>query len=498
MDTLLADFDALASPGATSVNETTQTSSSSPYDADSTDGMAVSVVPGFFQSSLSVLRPSTVFPDGQDTSPFTKQLFDFCRFQVHPLPILRLTNPSDLHRMCLKCILLDKDSHSYRKVVVPIALQSNLVFNALLALAASQMLPYQQDWSSKQKTLQYQGYSLRTLAHRISSLDSGGISESEILAAILMLCLLELMHNTYQIGASDSIDVEVHAFGAQRVLESPTFDATKPHNVEMSSFLGQMLSARFLLQFTAKSDRVDDTSAEGRARYWMSKTTRPVQEVNCFAGCSNELLSLLCDIICAIRQHGSISFDEENLEVLRASMMTRVQQVQQQELLRRESFSNAGQGIAISSEANRFLLIAEAYRHAAMILIERNLCLPGQSVNYQSIEEHIKAVLSEPSMGSAFSIPPPGKACRSSPLWPVFIAACHVTNAASRTDIVSYFTSTVSQDHTTVDILGPMLEVIEGVWERQVAGMLNQSSDGIWRFPWEEVLVDKGWELCWA
>lgn len=397
--------------------------------------------------------------------------------------------------MCLRCILLDKDSHSYRKVVVPIALQSSLVFNALLALAASQMLPYQNDSSSKQKTLQYQGYSLHTLARRISSIGSGETSESEILAAILMLCLLEVMHNTFQRGISDSIDVEVHAFGAQRVLESPTFDSTKPHNVEMSSFLGQMLSARFLLHFTAESDRVGDASAEGRARYWLSKTTRPAQEVNCFAGCSNELLSLLCDIVSAIRQHGAVLFDEENLEALKVSLVARVRQIQQQELLRRESSCQAA---AISSEANRFLLIAEAYRHVAMVLIEQYLSLPGQSVDYQEIQEHLKAALSEPSMRSAFAIPPPGKACRSSPLWPVFIAACHITGAAWRADVASYFSDIVAQDYWTVDILSPMLDVIEGVWERQDADVLSPPRDGVWHFPWEEVLADKGWELCWA
>lgn len=105
-----------------------------------------------------------------------------------------------------------------------------------------------------------------------------------------------------------------------------------------NAFLGSMLPAKYSLPFTFKPDSVD-VEAENRASYWLSKTTRPDEEVSCFAGCSKRLLEPLCVMSNTAKQHGSMMFDEDTLSPLRTSLKSRFNVLQQRELLRREDLA---------------------------------------------------------------------------------------------------------------------------------------------------------------
>lgn len=86
VDNLLADFDALLPPDATTTRESDPVPDNISNDAETADEMLSGpvIVPGLFESSLILLQPSSMYPDGQDTSPFTKQLFDFCKSSQLP------------------------------------------------------------------------------------------------------------------------------------------------------------------------------------------------------------------------------------------------------------------------------------------------------------------------------------------------------------------------------------------------------------------------------
>lgn len=408
--------------------------------------------------------------------------------------------------MCPKCILLDTDSRSYRNVVIPIALQSSLVFNPLLALAASQMPDRVQDASHmyKETALKYQGYSLRVLARRITMLD-GLADRSEILGAILMLCLFEVMNNTFRPDPLMGMEWNIHSAGAKHVLESPVLDLRFQTNIEMSSFLGQMLSAHHVLQYTTLSSTSDDGQALHTAQYWLSKTTRSCREINCFAGCSNELLAIISNIVNLVRQKRYVA--GKGVGVSKAMLENKIEAISQELPDFGGSRSTANKATTVGprgpvlTREERFLHVAESYRLATMILAQYLDAkdLPGEN---KMIRRSVEMILSEASMKSALSLPPPGKACRSGPMWPVFIASCHATTDNSRVDVVRHFEDTMRRDGSTSDVLGPMMEVIQSVWRQQdlkhvVLAPSGETDTNTWRFPWEEALCKKGWELSW-
>lgn len=406
----------------------------------------------------------------------------------------------------MKCILLDRNSKSYRKVIVPIALQSSLVLNSLLALAANQ-IPSHHD--HKRKALQYRWLSLRTLSSRISTIgladNTDLASASEILGAILMLCLAEVMHGPFQTTNSGNTDMDIHSSGARSILDTPRLLKMNQCNMEMSSFLGQMLSARYALRYTTLAGDADDDVALKNAKYWLSRTTRPRLEINCFAGCSNEMLALLCDIVTCVRQHGR-GVLEKPWET-RRHLERKVAEITQDQMPTTRDSAEEPQsdgvpaGAASTPEA-RFLHISEAYKHAVTILLQY-LSSPDHPAHHDVIDTSIESILSETYMISALAIPPPGKACRASPLWPAFIAAFHVTRDSSRMKVCWYFEDTMERNPSTCDVLKPMLETIQSVWthhDLRQAGMCvrDHGDDGTWRFPWEQVLSDKNWMLCWT
>lgn len=431
-----------------------------------------------------------------------------------------------MNGMCPRCILLDKDSESYRKVLVPIALQSKPVIHSILALAAMQMSRRVSGRQYQETALSYRGSSLRMLSQgvgRLAGTASSGhnLSRTEILGMILMLCLYDLMHNTFRVQRSlSNHDWIVHSVGAERLLATSFIsDDGQLCDHEISSFLGHLLVARFCLLQSTLPWGYNDQEVFNSTMFWLTKSARPFQEINCFSGCSNELLSILSEITSLIRHyHQSMNLsDSFNVEeddskaILEHKLRTLRQELPSHTMPGSEDSviaSPSSESLVRPTAAHRRLAsVAAAYRHAALILVQyldESECLNDN----ESVREAVANILTEQSLRTALCIPIFGKAARSSLLWPYFIAACHVTRDDElRVRTMAEFVAAMQRDPHSADVLQPMLDVVQDVWKQHdLRGECNGGdirlgrsiADGSWCFPWERALAHRGWQLSWA
>lgn len=434
-----------------------------------------------------------------------KRLFKYCEYSYALSNLRNYTSliDQDMCWMCPKCVLLDRHSESYRKIIIPISLQSGLVFRAMLALAADQVRWSTRDPKYQETALLYRGSSLSMLASMIASFNGStdsnhSLSRTDLLGAILMLCLFESMGNTFKTTAEAPCDWRIHALGARRILDSPLKARHPEYDKDIESFLGHLLSARVVSSSTTLPSYFDEDVSFRDATYWLSKSRRPSEEINCLAGCSNELLQIISETVIMVRQlrqqkkllhDHSKAILEQRLRTLRQSLPI-IGGVGQNH----QSIGNAV--YQKTSTSDRISQIAEAYRHAASILVQ--YLDPGVASDNAIVQNAASKILQ--GMPLALTLPAPGKAGRSSSLWPYFIASCHILEDDTRVRVLQAFASAMSRDPSTADILEPMLDVIQGVWNQYDLGQdaFTSCDQGSWCFPWEKVLHYKGWEFNWA
>ncbi|CAM1500604.1 Fc.00g097660.m01.CDS01 [Cosmosporella sp. VM-42] len=129
--------------------------------------------------------------------------------------------------ICTKCALLDAEAKTYRRVIIPISLRSQLVLQSCLAAAANQMKRHQSHYS--QSALRYRGSYLKSLHRHIAYLSSGQIptmiaNKTEILGAILMLCFFDYSNESSQESLAHRYQVgwKAHLLGTKRILDLKT------------------------------------------------------------------------------------------------------------------------------------------------------------------------------------------------------------------------------------------------------------------------------------
>ncbi|KAI1255012.1 hypothetical protein MGN70_003075 [Eutypa lata] len=377
------------------------------------------------------------------------------------------------------------------------------LFRAMLALAADQVRWSTRDPKYQETALLYRGSSLSMLASMLASFNGStdsnhSLSRTDLLGAILMLCLFESMGNTFKTTAGAPCDWRIHALGARRILDSPLKARHPEYDKDIESFLGHLLSARVVSSSTTLPSYFDEDVSFRDATYWLSKSRRPSEEINCLAGCSNELLQIISETVIMVRQlrqqkkllhDHSKAILEQRLRTLRQSLPIIGGVGQNHQSIGNTVYQK-------TSTSDRISQIAEAYRHAASILVQ--YLDPGVASDNAIVRNAASKILQ--GMPLALTLPAPGKAGRSSSLWPYFIASCHILEDDTRVRVLQAFASAMSRDPSTADILEPMLDVIQGVWNQYDLGQdaFTSCDQGSWCFPWEKVLHYKGWEFNWA
>lgn len=413
----------------------------------------------------------------------------------------------DLNWMCPKCSLLDRYSNSYRQVIIPLGLQSATVFRAMLAVAAGQLQSQDRNSAYRETALRYRGSAISDLSNCIAVAHRSPHSSTrtEILGAILLLCLFELTTANFVIKRPTQQDWQMHGLGARGILESALPSQYPQFDEAITSFLGNLLSARAVLAITTLPTTCDDTSLLSDARYWLSKNSRVPHEINCFTGCSNELLNIIFETV-ALHWHirkeknpvapdGSKLMLEERLESLGQVLPANDDRESNTAVM------TAPAGVVSSAANPKPLRIAEAYRQAAIILVQ--YLDPCRSLEENpTIQDAVSSILSDESLLAALPLPSFGKAGRSSFLWPYFVAACHATADEQRLRIMETFNGGRSRHRCSTDVLEPMMETIQSVWNQrdlEQIGVVPPRHNGTARcFPWEKVLRHKGWSLNWS
>ncbi|KAK4943900.1 hypothetical protein LTR10_016616 [Elasticomyces elasticus] len=490
LNTTWADFDILFN-GGTAV---------APEDLDANDHKCREVVrikaqpvlttpkPGGFIYNLSILPSSHEL---RSSGP-GQRLFQFYANQ-----------------MCPKCPFVDGYNNSYRKVIIPLSLQSPLLLNSVLATAANQLKFFDPQYTTT--ALQYRGTTLRSLTRVFTDDNHRALSRTETLGIVLMLCMYDMSNNESCKSSSSAMRDQawwIHLQGARRLME---LRHDNPCDEAVPSMLGQYLSAYSILAYTTLVDDVQESVIFEGASYWLAQVARPAQEVQCFTGCSHELLGIILDICAQIRarKNNRLDISLVDLETWRRQIEARLHSLVQwtpAELTSRLQ-PEGSPGSAASRPhpedvRNVPARTAECFRLAALILVQHldlNCPLDANPTVAQSVNSILKL------MGEATQyVPAEGKSGRSSYLWPYFIAACHVKTDDDRAfilDRMEHMRQVVGAFISTT-VLEPIRETVQLVWKQQDLRRHAYPGNSLERedtcFEWESVMRALGYRLNWV
>lgn len=273
----------------------------------------------------------------------------------------------------------------------------------------------------------------------------------------------------------------------------------------VSSMLGQYLSAYSVLAYATLVDDAEESIILQGASYWLTKIARPAQEVQCFTGCSHELLWIILDICAKFRagrknRHGP--GPEEDLRLWKMQTEARLQSLVQWTPTELSSRFQAACSPP-SHHTGRDILnaparTAECFRLAALILIQHLDSEASLDTN-PIVAESVQSILKLMEEGT--HLPAEGKSGRSSYLWPYFIAACHVKSDDDRSFILARLEQ-MRQLGASISktVLEPIRDIVELVWKQQdlkrhaYVGVLEDEGGA---FEWESVMRALNCRLNW-
>ncbi|KAL1986073.1 hypothetical protein VTN96DRAFT_6970 [Rasamsonia emersonii] len=431
------------------------------------------------------------------------------------------------NKMCPKCRFADGSKNRYRQVIIPITLVSPLVLRSVLAVAANQLKHY--DARYEVTALRYQTATIRALSRMIACTSGTGnrnaaaltpsLSKTEILSIILMLCFFEFANdNSCRPVATQAW--RVHLDGARRILELPASSfggVGAACDTGVVTFLAGFLASRSILAYTTLVDPADGEALFRGGSYWLSKIARPVEEIDNFTSCSNEVLSIILEICYRIRKTkrrkgatdwGLLRAWKEETEIRLRNLV--------QELPASASASPSTASNAITEYPPALTTVtrtAEAFRHAALILLQH--LDPDVPVEENPVvNDSVTTILN--LMTAGVPISPPGKSGRSVFLWPHFIASCHVRTDEERIVVLRNF-DTLERIGASVAnrAVSFIREVVERVWKQRdlradhnnsalfvhnnsIPCNISDDDDDPACFEWEQVMRSLGYTFDWA
>lgn len=162
-----------------------------------------------------------------------------------------LTLP-DVNGMCPQCVLRDGRNNSYRDIVVPVSLHSELLLKAVLAASANWLRSREPEWGCT--ALRYYHDAMASFRNILGT-DPKLLPRTEILGTILMLCFFDMDAQSAWVN---------HAHGARQLMGLPLMQLPTASIMDqaLSSFLGQYFACRTILTYTA----VRDEATKGHSR----------------------------------------------------------------------------------------------------------------------------------------------------------------------------------------------------------------------------------------
>ncbi|KAH8680069.1 fungal-specific transcription factor domain-containing protein [Tricladium varicosporioides] len=356
------------------------------------------------------------------------------------------------NRMCQSCTLLDGHNNNYRSIVIPLSLHSPLLLRSVLAVAANHVKARNPNLGPI--ALQYQGSTLKSLSKALSDVTCS-ISKTEMLGTILMLCLFDISRGTAKSWMR-------HLEGARRILELPSFKQGSSFQDAVSSFLGQYFASRSIIEFTTSGDLMDKGFLLDGARYWLNKIARPKEEINCFTGCSNELLEIVVEICERVRAHKQTFWrrDCQAQKKWKANIEERLNSLSQSLATypMTDPRSSPPQSMPRVSSAASVGNSAEAFRQGAILLLHQiEPYIPSDDLLVRSCTRNILDLM--------HTTPPPLFAARANFFWPYIMAAYYAKLDEDRVLIMSRL-SEMAKYEGFEDINSTQLK-IETFWKRQ-------------------------------
>lgn len=387
--------------------------------------------------------------------------------------------------MCPRCNLFDGRNTSYRGVVIPIALSSPLVFTSVLAASANSL--QRENVSYRTSALGYRQSVIRSL-NTILGRDTPTLPKTEIIATILMICLFNIVDEDHSFW-------EAHIEGACHIVELGPKRPLSPIDEALLSFLGQYFAARATLMYTTTKCPTKEPVLFRNAIYWQSKVARPTKEINCFLGCSNELADIIFEICARIKRGRKAG--EITSKTRYSDLKGRLQDLEHIQTTSAETAVTGRPSDGIVTN-NFYDTTPETFRLAALILLEH--------LEENSTPHLLSRVLSHAQTIIRMIKPchKPSISAKSSAVWPLFIAACHVSRDEERLDVLQ-----ILHDMSVKGRFGRAPELVQNtahcLWKRRdlMQVGLPSDQDGIQSralnacFEWEQVMMDQNLESDW-
>lgn len=359
--------------------------------------------------------------------------------------------------------MLDGRNNNYRSIVIPLTLHSPLLLRSVLAVAANHVKA--QNPSLGTIALQYQGSTLKSLSKALSDV-ACSISKTEMLGTILMLCL-------FDISRGSTTSWMRHLEGARRILELPSFKQDSSFQDAVSSFLGQYFASQSIIEFTTSGDLIEKDFLLDGARYWLNKIARPKEEINCFTGCSNELLEIVVEICERARAQTKIFWrqDGQAREEWKANIEERLSSLNQSLAtcpMTPPRSSPPQQSIVRVSSVASVSNSTEAFKQGAILLSR-------QIEPHVYPDDPLVRSCARNILGLMHTCAPPLFAARANSFWPYIMAAYHAKLDEDRVLIMTRL-SEMANDERFGDVNSTRLK-IETFWKRQDLDVAGKAID---------------------
>ncbi|KAH0421497.1 hypothetical protein CcaCcLH18_13395 [Colletotrichum camelliae] len=400
--------------------------------------------------------------------------------------------------MCPHCIVRNGFNKNYRQVLLPLANKSNILLKAILAFTANRLKL--QDDRFQTVALRHQSAVLQGLQQSLNNKKRTSFSRLELLSTILMLCFYEI----YNAGQSPK-DLHglptrpwmTHAGGVRRLLDLGTVESHDSHYEKaVVSFLSQYFASRSVLAFTSLSPLEDGVEIVDHAWYWLGMADRPPQEINPFAGCSNEMLTSILVITARMRQIGrSQSQPLPSLQQTSANMMAKslfaMDQHPPAESRDGDTSAKLQRQHADQTPTNLLGKTSEAFRLATVVLL-------GNLYPEIDLEAHEQTRICldrlDEILDSGIAVPERGALGSSSYMWPYFIAGLHLQSLDHNASLARRIRQLLSRNDTAS---GQILCVLEEIWPLLVGHKVAARSSG-YSFLWESAMLNRHQLLEWV
>ncbi|KAF0317100.1 hypothetical protein GQ607_015687, partial [Colletotrichum asianum] len=403
--------------------------------------------------------------------------------------------------MCPQCIVRNGYNKSYRQVILPLVNKSNILLRAILAFTANRVKL--QDNRFRTIALRHQGAVLHGLQQSLNNKNRTSFSRLEILSTILMLCFFEIYNPGQTPKDPHGLPIRpwmTHARGVRMLLDLGPLDSHDSHYEKaVVSFLSQYFASRSVLAFTSLSPLEDQIEIFDHAQYWLGMIDRPPEEINPFAGCSNELLKSILVITSRMRQVAqSRSQSLPGLQQTWANMMANhlfaMDQLPPAERRDGDASAKLPSQHACSTPATLLEKTSEAFRLATVVLLG-NL-YPQLDITAHEQTELCLDRLGE-ILGSGVAVPQHGALGASSYIWPYFVAGCHLQSPDQKVSLAQRIRQLFSRNLSADTASGQILCVLEEVWSLPVGHRAAACSDGD-SFLWESTKLNRHRVLEWV